>query len=372
MTLIADLSFITSFIGILGFACWDVGAEIPILYPFGAFLGKWWFHDSFSPGKQNPFNPYAKDGPPAVGKIGQGGSIPFPYPQDPFSSSSTVTTTYSDTLKLEKKYTPVTNLYGITNVKSDDPSNTDLYIADAANANDYIARRFLGPHVSSVDLKNLADKSKIYNKSVFKDGSPFVAATIGPNNPNSKDWDVSSYSSSFPPNPLIPPLTSTNQIGGVQPMTGTAVSINDYSGMEYDNPAAYSGTNESIFCSTSRTDSYKQDQYGNLINSNQVAAWAGEYPVDPVNQGGFNFPLLNSFYDPNYDGVTSQTTNNNGVTTYVTPLSWGTNNWEDLHVANYGNKISNTQNDYIIGYLSQENPISKMKDRKESSSNDDE
>lgn len=358
MTFIADLAFITSFIGILGFACWDVGAEVPVLYSFGAFLGQWWFHDSYSKGKVNPFNPYSRDGPPAVGRIGNGGSIPFPYPVDPFSSIATVTPTYADSLKVDKDYTPVNGLYGITNVKSDDPTNTDLYIPSAANANDYIARRMLGPHVDWSDLEDMADKTRIYNKTVFKDGTPFIAAQVGANNPDSMDWNKSPYMSSIPGYPFQPPLTATEATGAIIPGTNVPVSVNDYSGMEYYNTYDNQGTNEANYCSSARSMSYNQDAKGDLINSELISAWPGEYSRKNIVQGETQWDTLSSFYDKNYDG-TINTTPYGKTRTQVGILSWGTNA-PIQNITGQSSIIKETQQDYIITQLSQENPISKL------------
>jgi hypothetical protein len=365
MTLITMLAFLTCTIGVLGFACWDLDMEVPVLYRFGKFEADWWFHDQLKPGKPHLEN-HVKDGPPLVAKAGTGGAVPWPYPEG-LKSTGSITTNWDAKIKIDQKYTPVNGLYGVTNQKETDGSLNLQYYPNASNPNDYIAQRLLGPQADWTELEQMAD-AKIFNLSVFKEGTPFGAAEIGSGQMDSDKWDEKPvYTAPGGAYAFMPPLTSTgaNRVSFPPPNTYYVRSIADYSGAEYDGSnQSFPKSKEAQFALGFRAPTnYQEDQSGNRFqyDQKQISAWAGEYPDSNTFAGGTpqapqNY-ILPTFYDSQFEGSTMELGNGS----YVTPVSWGSPNATTIQ----GYNTPAIQTDYILSQLSQENPIPKMKRVKE-------
>jgi len=363
MTLIGTIVFITSFIGALSFGCWDNDIEIPGLYPFGAFLADWWFHDKFKPGKAH-LEQHDSDGPPLVATAGSVASVNFPYPGSLVTYQQPSSYSYGASVKRAQSYTPVNGIYGVTNQKESDPTLQREYYPTAIQPNDYVAKRFLGPHAFFSDLVNTGDPLTVYNKKVFKDGSPFVAAQIGPNNPTDKRWlEAPKYK-------LMPPLTSTGAGEVRMPQYRNVYrSLNDYSGGEYHGgDQSFGNTPEFNYCDEFRPPWYEETFDGvSLGKQPHIVSFPGEQyaPVQtPVINGTSTF-MQSAFYDPQYDGVKETYYTNNETDSYV-GYGWGTNaSGVKSNVDGYaysGSTINPTSitTDYIETQLVQENPISNL------------
>lgn len=337
---------------------WDNDVEIPVLYPFGSFLAKWWFNDKLKPGKPH-LEQHVLDGPPLVATIGSGGAIPWPYDDSDGLSSghewnlydTSNNNTYSNKIKMASDYTPVVGLYGVSDQKENSRDKRIEYYPNASKPNDYIAHRILGEHANYTHLYQMSDPKKIINKNVFKAGTPFGSAIIGPNNPDDKRWtELPKYFSSNPGYKFKVPLTSTGtgMITGVDLYTGQAAeSVRDYSGMEY-NQHENTNTNEFkyVYDNTSngtRPPWYSQDQKANLISGRYMDSFPGEVDEQTFNENPTH--LIPTFYDPS---ATEQTF---GGKTFT---SWGQPNGPSGMVLT----PNTVQLDYIVGQLAQENPIS--------------
>jgi len=375
MTIITISVLIMSFIGAASFMCWDNDLEkIPVLYAFGAFLGKWWFHDYLKPGKAH-LEYHVSDGPPLVANITQGSTTTlFPYPEDPWSGTGNVTNActynYNNALKINSSYTPINGMYGVTNQKEHEiNSNETEYYPNAENPNNYIAKRLLGDWANWSDLINM-EQQPLFNRNVFKDGDPFFAAKIGNNNENDPRWDEAPlYTNAADPSANFQvPLTSKGI--GIFPMAPPLellqVSMNDYSGAENTQTST---AEYQAMSNTPRPVWYQQDQYGNPIQSSAISAYPSE------NQGtyeglqwGVPGSTLNiitpAFYDPysnaKYNAFSPGTVFNNDV---VIQESWGGNETyveNDVQIpgSTYSLTPSKVQRAYITTQLSQENPIS--------------
>lgn len=354
MTIVSLLSFLTSFIGVLGFACWDNDIEVPVLYPFGSFLGQFWFHDFGGSGKIRASD-FPQDGAPMVFAVGTGGPIPFPYPSD-VNDSTDYSLMYDTSKRMSQTdNTPVDGMYGVTSVKPSTRNKNLVYVPNAVPKNDYIAKRMLGDHANWMDLNNMNQK-EIYNDKVFKDGNPFTAAKIGPNNQDDPRWSQANYGSSVAGMPFQPPLTSTAAIGYSLPDQMGKASISDYSGFEYND-----GDNTSLeaqFCSAPRPFTYQTDSSGNPINSDKISAYPLVTWQPSVNIGTLKPYILPSFYDKNFTGAM---TINGLYGTIKTPWGVPTSN-DGKYISGYkeNNTLDGMQYEYVETMLSQENPISKL------------
>lgn len=329
MAIISTLVLLTSFIGILGFGCWELDMEqIPVFYNFGQFLAYYWFHDRLKPGKAHYGN-FSPDGPPLVAIAGTGTARPWPYNANTGPNLNSITFEENDQTPTSSKYdrseikgfTPVNGLYGVTNVKEGSRDRRLEYYPSAIEPNDYIARILLGDHADWTELVDMGTGGEphLFNEKWFQYGGPFGAAEIGPGDPNNSKWDVKPrYYGPVAGQKLMVPLTSTGR--GTQ--SGSIVnpyyangeirdSVRDYSGGEYDptNTEYYNGSKERKFVSTGTEDLrpywYRQDILGNILNgASEIAAWAGESgmnqnlqkPIDPGSSGAMvTYP---TFYDP--------------------------------------------------------------------------
>lgn len=357
MTLIGTIVFITSFIGALSFGCWDNDIEIPGLYPFGAFLADWWFHDRLKPGKPH-LEHHDSDGPPLVAVPGSVASINFPYPSSYFSPKPPTQYSYSSSAKRASTYTPVNGVFGVTNQKESDPTIHREYYPNAVQPNDYIAKRFIGDQAFFSDLVDVGDPLTLYNKNVFKDGTPFAAARIGGGTPDDPRWMTAAKYN------LMPPLTSTGAGEASMPYYPDVLSsVNDYSGGEYaTSDQSFANSAESKYCVPYRPPWYGQTQYGKSIEGQKdISSWAGEkasQTVSILGNSAMNRIVTPQFYDPQYDGNKSVQTSSQ---IDFVQWGWGTNNSgvvDNTTGASISPNIIST--DYIETQLVQENPISNL------------
>lgn len=371
MTIISTILFILSTVGVLGFACWDNDIEIPVFYSFGKFEADWWFHDKLKPGKPH-LESHAKDGPPLVARTGTGGPIPFPYPEDTLQSGATIPDTWGNKVKMSSTYTPVDGMYGVTKNKQTDRTFSLEYYPNASLKNDYIANRLLGPQADWSELEGMFDQLKIYNSKVFTDGDPFGPAKInGPGKPDDPRWDTIPLYQAAGPEPFMTPLTSTGTgkyPGTYAPGGPIFRSQNDYSGAEYSggDPSFDFFSPEAKYTVAARSHEYQQDKDGNSLSPTQpnASAWAGEaYGFNQYIQNAQpntnTDVIMGAFHDPVYDGAT-QTVGAGGSYTQFTPMGWGTSvtvPTDGTSLTGAYEAINNSQVDYIITQLNQENPI---------------
>lgn len=370
MTLISVLLFITSTIGVLGFACWDNDIEIPILYSFGQFEAEWWFNDKLKPGRPH-YEKHDLDGPPLVARsYAGGGGITFPYPASGVTANMSAagtglfTETYSESSKSQASYTPVNGLYGVTNQRESDRTLSTDYYPNAQEPSQYIVSRLLGPGFDMASLEDMGDKLGLYNKKVFKKGTPFKAAAIGgPGDPSNTEWKTrDGYQAPFSGMPFMPPLTSTGAGIVYNTVYGTSVarSVNDYSGAEYEpNDQSFAGSLEDVNVNGYRSPYVYQENKNAVAfdyDQNQIHAWPGEYESQyvPVGGGG-TYRLQAAFHDSQFDGAAIQ--QGDGNVPYKT-YGWGVDTDNPAQGGYYPKRI---QKDYIQTQLAQENPIPSVK-----------
>lgn len=343
--------------------CWDNDLEIPVLYPFGSFLGLYWFHDYGGYGKIHATS-FPDDGPPMVARANCGAAVPFPYPE--LQGYSIESIAYGATKKMNNsEYTPVNGMYGVTNVKptTRGANKDELYIPGAVEMNDYIAKRLLGSWATNTSLVNMYDKDKPFNRKTFPDGTPFIAAQVGPGDENNPKWEENTYMSAVNGQPFQVPLTSTPGDGewyAVQNAHGILTSKMDYSGVEYNNPDPLSL--EYQYSSAPRPSSYMTDYNGNVIDSTRISSYPNQHQGIDGYQTNSNISLvaLPSFSDPLGNGnLTPDPSDPQNRKLQLN--TWGMN--IDTTSGNYKMQ-QNQQTDYITTMLSQENPISKLNSTK--------
>lgn len=365
---LAKIFLLTSVLSWICFGTAELGLNgIPVLYPIGVWLHEYWFAD-YSERLKRHYGNYAIDGPPMVATPGQSGTIGYPYVS--FTSDGNhggvfVSMTYDDAIKATEKYTPVNGLFGVTNnyIKGS-PTSLELCYPGAQEPNDYIAHRLLGDDVQGYSgLRDLGVKSDVgYNKNVFKKGSPFKAAVIGPNVPDDPRWlSMVDYQAPWSPwSLLIPQTTKSGGTWTANQQISYFTNPRDYSGGERPHEGDLDGTNEGLAMEHKMTRPYwyQQDQNGNIIDLNSgCATFPGENPkvmgetLVPNTIGytpfpefttpAANFPIMGgdaySGYSPG-PGV-----------------GWGETNTHST--GNYWPSNASQQLDYIQSQLTQENPI---------------
>lgn len=367
MTLISKICFIINIIGVVSFSMWDNDIEVPLLYPFGKFLGDFWFHDELKPGKPH-LEKHELDGPPLVVSVAGGGgnysnNFNYPFPTTSLGTAGFMQfgtdSGYTDSRKMSEEYTPVNGLYGVTNQRESDPTQKLEYYPNAVEPNDYIAKRFLGSYANWTDLEGMSSKEKPHNTKAFPEQTPFFAAQIGPGKPDDERWKESTkYRSVNQEFPIMPPLTSMGTGMQITTQQGVGYDINtemsyaDYSGGEYNqSDTTFQNSKEQGAMEPFRPNWYKQDYQGNPIDSKYIASWPSEYPNVPTNPGtqSNQNQILPVFYDPQYDGVYAA--HSTGRET-----SWG-DPTNQVDTARGNISSSQIQKDYIYTQLAQENPI---------------
>lgn len=353
--LVSGLSIISFLMAELGFS------QIPVLYPVGVFLHEFWFCDYQERYKRHYGN-YAIDGPPLVLTPGDVGSQNWPYAaaQPSIGVPLQYTDQYITTAHTSEKYTPVDGIGGIvkSTIKDSKVSGNVKYcFPGAQEPNDYIANRFLGKGFSSggyLDMKNLGDLGKAqveYNKNVFKKGTPFMVAEIGPNLPNDPRWNLrAKYASANQMNQMLVPLT-TKETGGplANPqVTNVVQPERDYSGSEYPTSDPTTNEHQSLSNTFNRPAWYSQTSGAQYLypNSGICAAWTGD---DPYITSGKNqsYPyeyILPEFTTPMDAGGP------HGVTGWGEP-------WKDDSQLKSDPGPRAMQYNYIETQLMQENPI---------------
>lgn len=342
MTLISSLLFILSTVGVLGFACWDNDLEIPFFYSFGQFEAHWWFNDKLKPGKPH-LEQHDKDGPPLVARTTTGGGG----------------ITWGDSIKMSSTYTPINGMYGVTNQKEVDRTLSLEYYPNASDPADYIVNRLIGPQADWSELEDMGDRLKLYNTKVFKAGTPFKSALIGPGKSQDPAWAaMPNYDGAQNGAPFLPPLTSTGAGYCVDEAIGGGYniprSVNDYSGGEYNGgDPTFANTIEYQAVNGQRQPQiYQEDMNANTLSPDQskIAVWPGDMPLLPTYDTGYPL-IMNSFSDSQYSG--HQLGIANGAT--VTQYPWGT---KGITQPNYWGKTpTDIQMDYITKELTQENPV---------------
>lgn len=360
MVFFSKVFLLTSFLSIISFAVAELGfSAVPVLYPFGVFLHEYWFAD-YGERLKAHFGNFPQDGPPLVAVTGTGGgtstfTYPYPNANDPFNYYITGVTPYDNAIKNSEQYTPVDGLYGVQSEGTVKANSTELkeYYPAAEAPNDYIAKRLLGENaLSYTALMDLGNDPNNYNQNVFKSGTPFKAAVIGPGKENDPNWaSMPNYTASYGDRILQVPQTTKN--------TGT---LNTNQQIEYVEPQRdYSG-NEHASETSLEAKSGGQirppwaltDQDGNYIDENLSAAWPGEnsqiqaqpqlYPnLSPMIYATFTTPA--GAYPVLGTGAYSSG---------QAPVGWG-ENYSETPQSQVSPKTQ--QLDYIDDFLSQPNPI---------------